>query len=216
MNKIKLWDNQHDLSILCIGAHSDDIEIGCGGSILRILDEYPAVDIYWVVFSANQKRKQEAIESAHAFLKKARSKKIIIKDFRDSFFPYIGSNIKDYFKQLQKDWNGNLIFTHYLYDLHQDHRLLSEMTWNTFRDHLILEYEIPKWDGDLDRPNFYFDLKKKQVEEKVSIIANVFKTQTKRDWFNSETFTSLMRIRGVESRSKSKHAEAFHLRKGVF
>src|SRR5215510_4124336 len=156
--------------ILCLGAHSDDIEIGCGGTILTLLESYPHSEFYWVVFSANQQRAYEAGNSANSFMKHAQGKHIIVKDFRESFFPYVGAAIKEYFEQLRHDFSPDLIFTHYRSDLHQDHRLISELTCNTFRNHLILEYEIPKYDGDLGVPNVFVPLSEPIYREKLQYI----------------------------------------------
>jgi LmbE family N-acetylglucosaminyl deacetylase len=144
--------------VLCLGSHCDDIEIGCGGTILRLIENYPNIEFYWVVFSSNSQREPEAYQSANSFLKKAKAKTIVIKKFRDGFFPFIGIEIKEFFEQLKQDFNPDIVFTHYRHDLHQDHRLISELTWNSFRNHLILEYEIPKYDGDLGSPNFFVHL----------------------------------------------------------
>jgi LmbE family N-acetylglucosaminyl deacetylase len=202
-----------ELKILCIGAHSDDIEIGCGGSILRLLKEHPHSHVYWIVFSADRNRAIEARQSADLFLAEAKQKTVVIKEFHDSFFPYVGGEIKEYFRTLVKICEPDLIFTHYRHDLHQDHRLLAELTWNTFRNHLILEYEIPKWDGDLGQPNFFIDIEKRILEKKISIIIETFQSQKKREWFTQDIFTSLMRLRGMESKSLSHYAEAFYCRK---
>src|SRR4030042_5015158 len=146
------------LKILCLGAHSDDIEIGCGGTILKLIESDKNIIGYWVVFSAGGKRKKESSKSVDLFLKNAKEKNVVLKDFKDGFFPYIGGEIKEYLEALKKQFHPDLIFTHYRKDLHQDHRLVSELTWNTFRDHLILEYEIPKYDGDLGSPNVFVHL----------------------------------------------------------
>jgi LmbE family N-acetylglucosaminyl deacetylase len=205
----------NDMKILCLGAHSDDIEIGCGGTILQLLKKKNNIYVYWVVFSANEKRKKEALASAKTFLKNARSKTVVINDFRDGYFPYIGAEIKDYFEALKKSYSPDLIFTPCRNDLHQDHRLISELTWNTFRDHLILEYEIAKYDGDLGSPNIFVSLDEKICQKKCIHIMDAFKSQSTNHWFAEETFTSLMRIRGIESNSPSKYAEGFYGRKIV-
>ena len=202
-----------DLRILCMGAHSDDIEIGCGGTILKLLENYRSVVFYWVVFSADEKRKKEAEESAHNFLSGAKAKTVIIENFKDGFFPYIGGEIKKYFEKLKHKFSPDLIFTHYRLDLHQDHRLISDLTWNTFRDHLILEYEIPKYDGDLGCPNFFVHLKGEICVRKIKYILNCFKSQRTNQWFDHEVLESLLRLRGVESNSPHKYAEAFYCRK---
>src|SRR3990172_7628294 len=204
---------KRNLKILCIGAHSDDIEIGCGGSILRLLSEYEYNEVYWVVLGSNGNRDKEAIRSANKFLADARKKKIIIKNFKNSFFPYVGNEIKKYFEKNLKKIAPEIIFTHYRYDLHQDHRMVSDLTWNTFRDQLILEYEILKYDGDIGRPNFFVHLSEEVCRKKIANIIDSFKTQRNKDWFTKDTFFSMLRIRGIESRSPEKYAEGFYCRK---
>lgn len=199
------------LKILCIGAHPDDIEIGCGGTILK-LTELHDTQVTWIVFSANPKRKKEAIESANMFLEKSGTKTIIVNNFDETYFPYDGRAIKQYFFQLYS-LNPDLIFTHHRRDSHQDHKLICELTWNTFRDHLIFEYEIPKYDGDLGNPNVYSILHKEIGEKKIRTIVKVFRSQEDRNWFDEETFWALLRLRGVESNSITKYAEAFFVRK---
>jgi LmbE family N-acetylglucosaminyl deacetylase len=199
--------------VLCLGAHSDDLEIGCGGTILELIHRYPNLHLTWIVFSGRGARAQEALASANAFLADLQHKTIILKEFRDSYFPYTGTEIKDFFNQLKSEPAPDLIFTHFRHDLHQDHRLICELTWNTFREHLILEYEIPKYDGDMGVPNFFFHVEEATCKKKVQLILQHFKTQEDRHWFTEETFFSLMRLRGIESRSISKYAEAFYCRK---
>ncbi len=215
MFKLNLFALNQQPKILCLGAHPDDIEIGCGGTLLRIIDEVPKTELLWVVFSGNERRQKEATESAKTFLAKVEIKKLIIKDFRESYFPYIGEKIKDYFEELKDDFHPDIIFTHYANDAHQDHRLISNLTWNTFRDDLILEYEIPKYDGDLETPNVYVHVNAFVVKKKMSLIINGFHSQKAKKWFNEETFQAILTIRGIESNSPSKYAEAFHCRKIV-
>lgn len=202
--------------VLCLGAHSDDIEIGCGGTILRLIQEYPHLQVYWVVFSATQERAAEAIASAEAFLAGVSQRQIIVKEFQDGFFPYSGAEIKRYFEELKQIVLPDLIFTHYRHDRHQDHRVLNELTWNTFRDHLILEYEIPKYDGDLGAPNLFVSLDKDIFPKKIAYLLKYFATQSGRQWFSAETFQALLRLRGVESNAASGYAEAFYCRKISF
>ena len=201
------------LRILCLGAHSDDIEIGCGGTILRFLDDHPATEVVWVVFAASGQRRAEALESANLFLANARKKEIVIKEFRDGYFPYIGSDIKDFFEELKRKHSPDLILTHCRDDLHQDHRLVSELTWNTFRNHLILEYEIPKYDGDLGAPNFFVHLTEKLARRKTGILLQSFKTQTEKNWFTEDAFLAILRLRGLECNAAGKYAEAYYCRK---
>jgi LmbE family N-acetylglucosaminyl deacetylase len=203
------------LKILCLGAHSDDIEIGCGGTILRLLTSQQEIEIVWVVFGAGGKREEEARGSAALFLSQAHNKNIIVKSFRDSFFPSEGAQIKSFFEEL-KPISPDLIFTHYRKDAHQDHRLIEELTWNTFRNHFILEYEIPKYDGDMGQPSVFVPLDKEIYEKKVRYLMEAFETQRSKQWFDKETFFGLMRLRGMECVAPSGYAEAFYCRKLVF
>ena len=204
------------LNVLCMGAHSDDIEIGCGGTVLRVLEEYKEISVYWVVFSANDERRKEAEKGAKYFLAKASRKKIIVKSFRESFFPYNGDKIKEYFELLKKEFNPDIVFTHYRGDLHQDHRLINELTWNTYRNHLILEYEIPKFDGDLGSPNFFVHLDKADCRRKITKILSYYRSQLDKKWFTQDTFWSILRLRGIESNAPGKYAEAFYCRKMIW
>jgi LmbE family N-acetylglucosaminyl deacetylase len=207
--------NDRALRVLCLGAHSDDIEIGCGGTILRILSEYDGAEVYWVVLGSNNRRNREAVTGANKFLADAARKEIIVKTFKDGFFPYMGREIKLFFEEFKTHISPDIIFTHYRYDLHQDHRLVSELTWNTFRDNFILEYEIIKYDGDLGVPNYFVHLDELTCRKKISFIIDSFKSQAKKDWFTPDSFLSIMRIRGVESKAPEKYAEGFHCRKLV-
>ncbi len=203
------------LRVLCLGAHSDDIEIGCGGTILRLMAEMPSVDVQWVVLSARGARKQEALASAKRFLRAAGRKRIVVKQFKESFFPYVGEKIKAFFEQLKGEFEPDLILTHYRHDLHQDHRVVSDFTWNTFRDHLIWEYEIPKYDGDMGVPNVFSPLSREVCTEKIGLLMEGFGSQRSRRWFTDDTFWALLRLRGVEAGSSGRFAEAFYVRKLV-
>jgi len=202
--------------VLCLGAHCDDIEIGAGGTILKLLADHHDAEFHWVVFSSTPQRAQEAYASANSFLKQARKKQIVVKDFKDGFFPYIGAGIKEYFERLQQEFRPALILTHYRNDLHQDHRLIAELTWNTFRNHFILEYEIPKYDGDLGTPNFFVHLDEALCRRKVEHLLDSFKTQREKHWFTEDAFLAILRLRGIESCAPGKYAEAFYCRKMVF
>jgi LmbE family N-acetylglucosaminyl deacetylase len=199
--------------VLCLGAHCDDIEIGCGGTILRLLREQPECEMYWKVFSSTPTRKREAVRSAGLFLDGAKSKKLVIRSYPDSNFPSLQRRIKLEFERLKKECTPDLILTHYRHDLHQDHRLISELTWNTFRSHLILEYEIPKYDGDLGAPNFFVGLDRQTCERKAKYICGSFASQRTKHWFTADTFLALQRIRGIESNASDGFAEGFHCRK---
>jgi len=202
------------LSLLCLGAHSDDIEIGCGGTLLQIKEAFLNLRFHWVVFSARGSRGEEATKAAELFTSGC-EKQVVLKDFRDGFLPYTGGKAKDFFEELKGQVNPDLIFTHWQGDAHQDHRLISELTWNTFRNHLILEYEIPKYDGDMGRPNFFVPLEPHSYEKKIEYLFQAFNSQHAKRWFDRETFFGLMRIRGMESNSASGYAEAFYARKVV-
>lgn len=196
--------------VLAIGCHADDIEIGCGGTLLSITRSRPGTHVTWVVLAAPGPRADEAHASAERFLANAATTEIVVHQFRDGFLPYLGEHVKDVFEDL-KGAEPDVIFTHTRHDLHQDHRLASELTWNTFRDHLILEYEIPKYDGDLGAPNVFVRLDQALVEEKLRIVRESFPSQDGKHWFDDELFRSLMRLRGVES--ATRYAEAFTCRK---
>jgi LmbE family N-acetylglucosaminyl deacetylase len=214
---MKLSFDQTDKSeykILCLGAHCDDIEIGCGGALLKLIESKNVI-LYWVVFTSNEERVQEATASANLFLKEVETKKIIIKNFRDGFLPFHGVEVKECFEQLKQEFSPDIVFTHYRDDRHQDHRLISDLTWNTFRNHLILEYEIPKYDGDMGIPNFFVHLDEAFCRRKIQYILDAFQTQNNKQWFTEETFRSILRIRGIESNAPSKYAEAFYCRKIV-
>jgi LmbE family N-acetylglucosaminyl deacetylase len=215
MFRASIFGQNQEPKILCLGAHPDDIEIGCGGTVLRIIEEMPCSHFYWAVFSGNEKRIKEAREAAKVFLKHAKSKKIVIHQFKESYFPFVGSSIKDCFEKLKREFHPDIVFTHYKSDAHQDHCLISSLTWNTFRDHLIMEYEIPKYDGDLVTPNLYVHLNESHVRKKIDSILENFATQKEKQWFTEETFRSILRIRGIESNSPSNYSEAFHCRKLV-
>lgn len=209
-------DDQSPLrQVLCLGAHSDDIEIGCGGTILKLVENFPDLSVHWVVFAANERRKEEAIASANTFLKGVSQKTIVVKEFRDGFFPYVGAEIKEFFEQLKKEVSPDLVLTHYRHDRHQDHRLISDLTWNTFRNQMILEYEIMKYDGDLGSPNVFVHLNESIVQRKITYLMEHFPSQSHQHWFTEETFSSILRLRGVESNAPNKYAEAFYCRKAL-
>jgi len=200
-------------SVLCLGAHADDIEIGCGGAMLRLLPEREGIAARWVVFSAEEKRAREASASARVFLEGAREKEVSILSFPDGRFPDHWNEIKIALHRIAEKASPDLIFAPRLEDRHQDHRLLSELTWTVFRDHLILEYEIPKYEGDLLPPNFYVPVGEKECGKKVRSIVEGFPSQRQKPWFTEETFRSLLRIRGIECNSPSGYAEGFTCRK---
>ena len=202
-------------NVLLLGAHADDIEIGCGATILKLIEEQPRLNVVWVVFSAEDARPAEARRSAREFLKGAEKQRVIVKDFTASFFPCEARKIKGWFEELKKLFAPDVIFTHFRDDRHQDHRVLSDLAWNTWRNHLILEYEIPKYDGDLGIPNVFVEVEESHCRRKVEHICQFFQTQSNKQWFSEETFLGLMRLRGVECASRTKYAEAFHCRKLV-
>ncbi len=203
------------LRILCLGAHSDDIEIGCGATILRLLAEHPGSTIHWVVFSTNEARELEARASAADFTARAAEARVVTKAFRESFFPAVWSDIKAYFEEIKRDAAPDVVFSHHHDDLHQDHKTVAELTWNTFRSHLVLEYEIPKYEGDLGRPNLFVPVPRALADRKVELLMRHFQTQASRAWFRPDTFHGLMSIRGVECQAPEGRAEAFHARKLV-
>ena len=203
------------VKVLCLGAHSDDIEIGCGGAVLDLIASGLGLEVVWVVFSSGAEREREARASAALFLEKAHRSEVIVKSFRDGFFPYDGAQIKGEFEVLKRQISPDLIFTHYRHDRHQDHRTVSDLTWNTWRDHLILEYEIPKYDGDLGQPSVFVPLDNDACRDKVHYLMEAFQSQRNKHWFEENTFLALMRLRGMECNAPSGYAEAFYCRKLV-
>ena len=207
-------NGKSQFKVLCLGCHSDDIELGCGGTILQWLSSYKNLEITWVVFSSGgSEREKEARAGAELFLKQAKRKDVMVKDFRNGFFPFDGKNIKTVFEDELKKTSPDVILTHNRKDAHQDHRQIAELTWNTFRDHLILEYEIPKYDGDMGQPNLFVHLNAQASKRKVSYLMKAFQSQHGKHWFQEATFFSLMRLRGMECNAPSGHAEAFYCRK---
>jgi len=205
--------DQNKLNLLVLGAHCDDIEIGCGGTLLKWTMEARIQKVIWVIFSSNQARKEEAQRSAEMYLREIPESEIIILDYQDAYLAFAAKEIKDKFEEIRHLMNPDIVFTHYRNDRHQDHRLLSDLAWNTFRNHLVLEYEIPKYDGDLATPNGYVAIPSDHVNRKVKLLLECYASQVSKHWFDEETFKSLMRIRGLECNSPSHYAEAFHLRK---
>lgn len=201
------------LSVLCLGAHSDDIEIGAGGALLAWMEQGIRLDVHWCVLSGVDQRGIEARASAHDFLAEVEGRTIEIMNFRDGFFPEQGEQIKIWFEELKSRVNPDVILCHRENDAHQDHRQVGRLVWNTFRDHLILEYEIPKWDGDMARPNLYVPVSAAAIKRKVDLLMAHFGSQRSKQWFDPETFLGLARLRGMESRAKDRYAEAFVARK---
>lgn len=235
MLKLDLFGGDRPLKrILCLGAHCDDIEIGCGGTLLRLMgakgdpdwtdadDEIASappprnergLEVTWVVFASNETRAAEARLGAEAFLEGAARRNVAVHSFRDGYLPHHWAEVKDAFERIKREFSPDLVFTHYRNDLHQDHRIISELTWNTFRDHLILEYEIPKFDGDMGSPNLFSHLDEGLAKRKSSAIVECYRSQSGHAWFSEETFLSLMRIRGIEANAPGKFAEGFYCRK---
>jgi len=201
------------LSVLCLGAHCDDIEIGAGATLLSMMDRGVCLDVQWCVLSGAGGREKEARGSAADFLSKATVANIEVMSFSDGFFPQHGEAIKSWFEELKERVDPDVIFTHCRGDAHQDHREVCRLTWNTFRDHCILEYEIPKWDGDLGQPNLYVPIAASAVERKVDLLIRHFVSQRRKQWFDKETFFGLARLRGMECRAPERYAEAFFARK---
>jgi LmbE family N-acetylglucosaminyl deacetylase len=203
------------LQVLCLGCHSDDIEIGCGGTILRLIEENPGCNFHWVVLSAIGIREAEAKHAAELFVPPSQLKHLELKSFPDGFMPFVGADVKATFEELKRKISPDLVFTHNRKDAHQDHRLIAELTWNTFRDHFILEYEIPKYDGDMGQPNVFLPFEAVVCEKKIAHLMAAFQSQQQKRWFEPETFRSLMRLRGMECNAPGGYAEAFYCRKLV-
>jgi LmbE family N-acetylglucosaminyl deacetylase len=201
--------------VLCLGAHADDIEIGCGGTILRLAAEHPAMSVRWVVFSGQGPRRVEAETSAHFFLSGLIDAGVRVHGFRDGFFPSQHAEIKETFEKLKREYRPSLVLTHFRADLHQDHRVIAELTYNTFRDHLIWEYEVPKYDGDLDNPNVFAPLAEDVARRKVAALMEHFPSQRSHAWFTADTFFAMLRLRGIGCNAPGGLAEAFYCRKLV-
>lgn len=199
-------------NILLLGAHCDDIEIGCAGTLRQLVEKYPTSRFIWVTLSSNPERAAETKSAATCLLKGAQEAVVRVEGFRGSYFPYVGEALKDYFEGL-KQFSPDLIFTHYRHDLHQDHRVINELTWNTFRDHTILEYEVPKFDGDIGVPNVFVPLTRAQMKDKCSTLLECFPSQAVRPWFIGETFEAIARLRGIECNAPEGYAEGFFGRK---
>lgn len=213
MKGLGLAGRGEELSILCLGAHSDDIEIGAGGTILSLIASGVKLHVHWCVLSGGGRRSDEAKASAEAFLQGSSSSKIDVADFEDSYFPAHSRSIKQWLIDVRSRTNPEVVLTHARFDAHQDHREVNQLTWNVFRDHLVLEYEIPKWDGDLGQPNAYVPLAADVLERKVELLHQHFGTQRSKDWFDRDTFVGLARLRGMECRAPEHFAEAFTVRK---
>jgi len=215
MRALQLAARGDCLSVLCLGAHADDIEIGAGATLLSMMDRGVRLDVHWCVLSGAGGREKEAEHSAADFLSNAASAQIEVMSFQDGFFPEQGDPIKTWFETLKRRTNPDLIFTHRRHDAHQDHRQVCRLTWNTFRDHCILEYEIPKWDGDIGQPNFYVPVSADALQRKIDLLISHFGSQRSKQWFDGETFFGLARLRGMECRAPERYAEAFFARKLV-
>ena len=213
MQRLALGPDARPLRILCLGAHCDDIEIGAGGTLLRLLAEHPGSDVHWVVMSSNPERERETRASAVDFLAGAGQGRVTIQAFRESFLPFQGAEVKDFFETVKAQGIPDVVLTHHRNDEHQDHRLVAELTWNTFRDHLVLEYEIAKYEGDLGHPNLFVPLPAAVARRKVELILRHYPSQAGRSWFRKETFEAVMALRGVECNAAEIYAEAFHCRK---
>jgi LmbE family N-acetylglucosaminyl deacetylase len=204
------------LRLVALGAHSDDIEIGSGGTLLRLAAENRIASARLVVFSADPSRSSEATMAARAFLPGVAELEVEVGDARDGYFPAQYAAIKDRIERIKAGPAPDIVISPRLDDRHQDHRLVAELAWNTFRDAVILEYEIPKWEGDLGSPNLYVPLTRAIADRKADLLLASFPTQGRRDWFTRETFSGLTRLRGIECRASEGQAEAFHARKLVW
>jgi LmbE family N-acetylglucosaminyl deacetylase len=213
MTPLTIADPGRPLSVLCLGAHSDDIEIGAGATLLAWMAGGARLSVYWAVLSAIGPRAAEARASASAFLSGAAASEIELGEFKDGYFPHEGARIKTWFEDLKVRVTPDVILTHHGDDAHQDHREVARLTTNTFRDHLVLGYEIPKWDGDLGRPNVYMPVSEACIERKIELLMAHFASQRSKDWFDADTFRGLARLRGMECRAPERFAEAFHGRK---
>jgi len=201
------------LRILCVGAHCDDIEIGCGATLRMLQRRKEGLIIDWVVLSGAEERRQETQRAMRLLVRSSRRGELRFGDFPDGRFPAAYTEIKSFCELLKRRSRPDLILCHERDDRHQDHRVVNEMIWNTFRDHVVLEYEVPKWDGGLGQPNVYVPLDAKDAGAKVDALLKSYPTQAGKDWFTRDTFMAMLRLRGLECRSPSGYAEAFYGRK---
>ena len=215
MMRLGFAPSEGPLRVLALGAHADDVEIGCGGTLLRLAAERPDLEVTWVVWCATPERAREAEASAEAFLAGVARRRVVVKGFRDGYLPWQGAELKDAFEALKREVAPDLVLTHYREDRHQDHRTVSDLTWNTWRNHLVLEYEIPKYDGDLGAPGLFVPLAQAQLERKIALVRQHFPSQAAKPWFDPEVFRGLARLRGMECVAPEGVAEAFYLRKAV-
>lgn len=216
MHRLSLFTEGEGVrKILALGAHADDVEIGCGGTLLRLLSERSDLEVTWVVFCSTPERAREAEISAERFLERASRRRVIVKSHRDGFLPTEQARVKEEFEELKGQLSPNLILTHFRDDRHQDHRLVSELTWNTWRNHAIWEFEIPKYDGDFGTPNAFFHLSEEIARRKVDLLMEHFGTQRSKHWFTEDLFLACLRLRGMESNAPTRAAEAFYCRKAV-
>jgi LmbE family N-acetylglucosaminyl deacetylase len=213
MQTVSILTGDGPLRVLALGAHADDIEIGCGATILRLAAERRHLEVTWIVFCATPERAVEARQSAAAFLEGVERQRVVVREFRDGFLPYVGAAVKEAFEDLKREVEPDLILTHHREDLHQDHRLVSELTWNTWRNHLILEYEIPKYDGDLGRPNVFVTFPERLLRRKIELVLQHYASQRGKHWFTADLLQAVARIRGMECVAPEQVAEAFHGRK---
>ena len=213
---LEIGTRQSPLNVLLLGAHCDDIEIGLGATIRRFCAQHPDAQILWVTLNSDDVRAEETRAAAARLLADAHNIKLIIKTFRQSYFPYVGAELKDFFEKLKAEIDPDVIFTHRRDDMHQDHRVVNELTWNTFRDHLILEYEIAKYEGDLCTPNVYVPLTREEIDAKIDVLMECFPSQHSRRWFTPDTFRGIARVRGIECNAPEGFAEGFHCRKSIF
>jgi LmbE family N-acetylglucosaminyl deacetylase len=212
---LQLPADLRDPVVLCLGAHCDDIEIGCAGALMTLSERHPLLKMHWVVFTAEGQREAETRAAAQRLARRPDQITVEVHALRPSWLPTRWSEAKEIMESVRRRWQPHMIFTHRLEDRHQDHRTIAELTWNSFRDHLVLEYEIPKYEGDLGQPNLYVPLSRRVAEAKVNMLMQCFPSQHGHDWFDADTFNGLMRLRGLECRAPERYAEAFHARKLV-
>lgn len=210
---LQLPADLRDPVVLCLGAHCDDIEIGCAGTLMTLSERHPLLKMHWVVFTAEGQREAETRAAAQLLARRPDQITVDVHALPPSWLPTRWSEAKEIMEGVRRRWQPHLVFTHRLEDRHQDHRTIAELTWNSFRDHLVLEYEISKYEGDLGQPNLYVPLSRRVAEAKVNMLMQCFPSQHGHDWFDADTFNGLMRLRGLECRAPERYAEAFHARK---
>jgi LmbE family N-acetylglucosaminyl deacetylase len=213
MLPLRLVTPEHSpLSVLAVGAHPDDIEIGAGGALFGLAEGHPGMRVSYVVLTGSPERHREARNAADAFFPSA-DLSVQLYDLPEGRLPTVWGHVKEALEDVAKSCTPDLVIAPSAADAHQDHRTIAEIVPTVFRDQLYLGYEIPKWDGDLTRPSVYLPMSADAARRKVALLHGCFPSQRHRDWWDEEVFLGLARLRGMECRAP--YAEAFTCKKAV-